>query len=47
MYVQVGEDHVDHEDEFAQCCREEGRDEAWDEEDHGEDGLLVVSSILI
>lgn len=37
--VQVREYDVDYEDEFAQCCWEEGRDESWKEEDHGEDGL--------
>jgi hypothetical protein len=43
--VQVGEDDVDKEDEFAECCREEWRDKCWDKEDDREDGLEIVRKL--
>ena len=39
--VQIGEDHVDDQDESAQEVREERGNEGWKEEDDGEDGLLI------
>ena len=37
--IQIWEDNVDEQHEFAQCSWHEGRDEGWKEEDHGEDRL--------
>jgi hypothetical protein len=42
--VQVGEDDVDGEDEFAQGCWEEWGDECREEEDDGDSGLDVLDS---
>jgi hypothetical protein len=42
--VQVGEDDVDGEDEFAQGCWQEWGDECREEEDDGENGLDVLKS---
>ena len=40
--VQVGENDVDSEDEFAQGCWQEWGDESREEEDDGEDGLDLL-----
>ena len=40
--VQVGENDVDSEDEFAQGCWQEWGDESREEEDDGEDGLNML-----
>jgi hypothetical protein len=37
--IQVGENDVDEQHELAECRRQEGRDESWNEEDDGEDRL--------
>lgn len=45
--VQVGENDVDEEDEFAKCCREEWGDKCWDKEDDRKDGLKIVRKLLV
>lgn len=43
--VQVREDDIDSQDKLAQECWHEWRDETWEEEDDGEDGLVLLACV--